>query len=155
MIYGNVTDRVKLIEVVKDFDVVFHLAGIVEIRLGRKKQLYNVNVNGTKNIIEACQINKIKRLVYTSSVHAIEEKKNNEVIEEPKTINPKKVMGHYAKTKAIATNLVLNQTDPDLETIVVYPSGIIGPYDYKLSNFKANDRYFYYRLKTTYDSISV
>lgn len=135
VIYGNVTDRVKLIEVVKDFDVVFHLAGIVEIRLGRKKQLYNVNVNGTKNIIEACQINKIKRLVYTSSVHAIEEKKNNEVIEEPKTINPKKVMGHYAKTKAIATNLVLNQTDPDLETIVVYPSGIIGPYDYKLSNF--------------------
>lgn len=135
IIYGDITDKNRLFEIVKDYDVVFHLAGIVEIRLGRKKQLYKVNVEGTKNLLEVCQANKIKRLVYTSSVHAIEEKKNNQLIEEPLVLDPKRVKGHYAKTKAIATDLILNQTSPELETVVVYPSGIIGPYDYKLSNF--------------------
>lgn len=135
IIYGDITDKNRLFEIVKDYDVVFHLAGIVEIRLGRKKQLYKVNVEGTKNLLEVCQTNKIKRLVYTSSVHAVEEKKNNQLIEEPLVLDPKKVKGHYAKTKAIATDLILNQTSPELETVVVYPSGIIGPYDYKLSNF--------------------
>jgi dihydroflavonol-4-reductase len=135
VIYGNILDSERLIEVVKDFDVVFHLAGMVEIGLGKKKQLYKVNVEGTRNVIIACQINKIKRLVYTSSVHAIEELKNNQLMVEPLSLNPKKVKGHYGKTKAIATNLVLNQTDKNLETVVVFPSGIIGPFDYKLSNF--------------------
>ncbi|MDT8337261.1 MAG: NAD-dependent epimerase/dehydratase family protein [Candidatus Izemoplasmatales bacterium] len=135
VIYGNISDKERLLEVVKDYDIVFHLAGIVEIRLGKKKQLYKINVEGTRNLIQACQINKIKRLVYTSSVHAIEEPKNNQEITEPNSFNPKKVKGYYAKTKAVATDLVLNQSCPTLETVVVYPAGIIGPYDYKASNF--------------------
>ena len=135
VIYGDITDKNRLFEVVKGYDAVFHLAGMVEIGFGKKKLLYKVNVEGTKNLLEACQTNKIKRLIYTSSVHAIEEKKNNQLIEEPVEFNPKKVKGHYAKTKAIATDIILNQTSTDLETVVVYPSGIIGPYDYKLSNF--------------------
>lgn len=132
---GDVTDREKLVEVVKDYDVVFHLAGIVEIGLGKKKKLYKVNVEGTKNIIEACQLNNIKKLVYTSSVHAIIEPPKGQTITEPTFFNYKKVKGHYAKTKVLATELVLNQESRDLQTIVLYPSGIIGPYDYKLSNF--------------------
>lgn len=135
IIRGNIIDEIKVIEATKDMDMVFHLAGIVEIRMGKKKQLYTTNVEGTKNIIKACQLNNVKRLIYTSSVHAIEEAKNHKVIYEPISVDPKKVKGHYAKSKAIATNLVLNQNSDTLETIVVYPSGIVGPYDYKLSNF--------------------
>jgi dihydroflavonol-4-reductase len=135
IIKGNITDKERLIEVLKDYDLVFHLAGIVEIRVGRKKQLYEVNVGGTKNILEVCSINEIPRMLYVSSVHAIIEEPNNQLIIEPQEFNPKKIKGHYAKTKAIATDLVLNYEDPRLETVVVYPSGIIGPYDYKLSNF--------------------
>lgn len=135
VIYGNITDSSNMLSIIKDYDIVFHLAGIVEIRIGKKKQLYKTNVEGTKNILEACQKNNIKRLVYTSSVHAIEEKKHNQLIEEPEKLDPKKVKGYYAKTKAIATEMILNQESKTLETVVVYPSGIIGPYDYKLSNF--------------------
>lgn len=135
IIFGNILDKGMLLEVVKNYDLVFHLAGMVEIRFGNKKQLYKVNVQGTKNVLEVCQTNQIKRLIYTSSVHAIEEEKNNQPIKEPLIHNPKKVKGHYGKTKAIATDLILNQSCPTLETVVVYPAGIIGPYDYKLSNF--------------------
>ncbi|MFA7076078.1 MAG: NAD-dependent epimerase/dehydratase family protein [Candidatus Izemoplasmatales bacterium] len=152
IIKGCVRDKAKLIEIVKNYDIVFHLAGIVEIRTGKKKQLYQTNVEGTRNLIEACQINKVKRLVYTSSVHAIEEKGNNQLIIEPSSFNPKKVKGNYAKSKAIATDLVLNQTDKNLETIIVYPSGVIGPCDYKLSNFgQVFTDYFRGRLKAYID----
>ncbi|MDY0011247.1 MAG: NAD-dependent epimerase/dehydratase family protein [Candidatus Izemoplasmatales bacterium] len=135
IIFGNILDKETLLEVVKGYDLVFHLAGMVEIRFGNKKQLYKVNVQGTKNVLEVCQANQIKRLVYTSSVHAITEEKNNQPMKEPLIHDYKKVKGHYGKTKAIATDMILNQNCPTLETVVVYPAGIIGPYDYKLSNF--------------------
>jgi dihydroflavonol-4-reductase len=135
IVFGDILNKSELVEIIEDFDVVFHLAGIVEIRFGRKKQLYRVNVEGTRNILEVCQRNKIRRLVYVSSVHAIPEKPSNEIIYEPSEFDPKRIKGHYAKTKTIATNLILSQNESSLETLVVYPSGIIGPYDYKLSNF--------------------
>jgi len=134
IVYGDILNQDFLIEVVKDYDIVFHLAGIIEISAGRKKKIYQVNVEGTKNIIKACQLNHIKRLVYTSSVHAIEERPNSEMMSEVDVFSPKKVRGHYAKSKAIATDLVLHQTDPNLEVVIVHPSGVIGPYDFKRSN---------------------
>lgn len=134
IIYGNILDVDKLKEVVKGYDVVFHLAGIVEIGTGKKRKLHRINVEGTKNMIEVCQTNQIKKLIYTSSVHAFEELPRGEVMNEPSEFNHRKVKGNYAKTKAIASDLVINQTDPHLETIILCPSGIIGPYDYLLSN---------------------
>ncbi len=135
IIYGDVLDKPKLAETIRGFDVVIHLAGIVEIRIGRKKKLYQVNVTGTKNILEVCQENDIKRLIYVSSVHAISEPPKGETIYEPSEFNHKKIKGHYAKTKSIATEMILNQKNKSLETVVLYPSGVIGPFDYKLSNF--------------------
>jgi dihydroflavonol-4-reductase len=59
---------------------------------------------------------------------------HGEVMSEPKYFNPKLVKGHYAKSKAMASDIVLNQDNKNLETILVCPSGVIGPYDYQLSN---------------------
>jgi len=134
IVYGNILNEEFLIQTVKDYDIVFHLAGIVEIGTGNKKKLYQVNVNGTKNIVKACQVNHIKRLVYTSSVHAIPEKPKPELITEVDYFHPDLVKGLYAKSKAIATDIVLNQSDPDFEVVIVHPSGVIGPSDYQLSN---------------------
>jgi len=134
IIYGNILDMEFLLQNVVDFDVVFHLAGIVEIGTGNKKKLFKVNVDGTNNILKACQSNHIKRLIYTSSVHAIEELPKDQTMKEVTEFDPNKVKGLYAKTKAIATSLVYNQEDPNLEVVIVHPSGVIGPHDYQLSN---------------------
>ena len=61
--------------------------------------IYNVNVNGTKNIIDKVLELKAK-LIYISSVHAIPEKYNNSLITEITNFNPNNVHGLYAKTKA-------------------------------------------------------
>lgn len=134
VVFGNILDYPFLEETIKDYDVVFHLAGIVEIGAGNKRKIYKINVEGTKNVLKACQTNHIKRLVYTSSVHAIRELPKGQRMFEVDIFDPQLVKGHYAKSKAIATELILNQTDPNLEVVICHPSGVIGPNDYQLSN---------------------
>ncbi len=134
IVYGNILDQDLMISLIKGYDIVYHLAGMVEIGTGNKKRLYKINVEGTKNILLACQRNQNRRLVYTSSVHAIEELPKGQTMKEVTYFSPVLVKGHYAKSKAIATDLVYNQTESSLETVIVHPSGVIGPYDYQLSN---------------------
>jgi len=134
VVYGNVLDYNFLKDNIKDYDLVFHLAGIVEIGTGKKKRIYNVNVGGTSNVVKACQENGIKRLIYTSSVHAFEEAPKGVTMKEPFVFDSKLVKGHYAKSKALATNVVITANGVNLETVVVCPSGVIGPYDFQLSN---------------------
>lgn len=131
---GNILDVSFLTNAFTDMEVVFHLAGIVEIGTGRKKVIFKVNVEGTKNVIEACHRAHVRRLIYTSSVHAIPELPKTEVMTEIDHFDPAKIKGLYGKSKAMATQLVLDQRGSDLEVVVVHPSGVIGPADYKLSN---------------------
>ena len=114
--------------------IVIHTAGIVTIATRHDDLVYEVNVNGTKNIIRKCLEYKVRRLVYISSVHAIPEKPRGEVIAETTKFDPEIVRGLYAKTKAEATRLVLNSVKEGLDAIVVHPSGIIGPNDYGCGN---------------------
>ena len=109
--------------------IVIHTAGIVDISGSVSPALYNVNVNGTRNIVELCLRHKVKRLVYVSSVHAIPEKDQDHVLSEVREFSAEAVHGGYAKTKAEATQAVLDATKRGLDAVVVHPSGIIGPYD--------------------------
>ena len=132
--YGDVRDIESLKMAFKGIDVVFHLAGLIDIGNGNKKQMYEVNVNGTKNVVNACKEMNVKKLIYTSSVHAIPTKPKGEIITETKTFSPDLVKGTYAKTKAEATKYVLEANSKDLEVIITHPSGVIGPYEYITSN---------------------
>ena len=60
--------------------IVIHTAAIVSISSKVDKKVVDVNVNGTKNIVELCLRHKVKKLVHTSSVHAIPEKSHGETI---------------------------------------------------------------------------
>lgn len=136
--YGDVRDLESLKEAFRGADIVFHLAGIIDIGTVNKKFIYSINVEGTKNVLKACREEKVKKLVYTSSVHAIPEKKKGETIYETTNFSEDKVKGVYAKTKAAATKYLLDNVSQDLEKnpeiIIVHPSGIIGPYEYIPSN---------------------
>ena len=108
---------------------VIHTAGIVDISGDLSEQMYDVNVGGTKNIVELCVQHKVKRLVYVSSVHAIPEGEPDRVLTETNNFSQDTVTGGYAKTKAEATKAVLAAVSDGLDAVVVHPSGILGPYD--------------------------
>ena len=110
--------------------VVIHAAGIVSIASKKYDALvYDVNVTGTKNIVAWCRENKVSKLVHVSSVHAIPEAPKGMVMQEVDYFDPDKVHGLYAKTKAEATQVVLDAAKEGLNASVVHPSGIIGPGD--------------------------
>lgn len=109
--------------------IVIHTAGMIDISDHVSSDLYDVNVNGTKNIVALCREYKVKRLVYVSSVHAIPESDDKKIIKETKKFSKDAVTGGYAKTKAEATQAVLEAADEGMDAVVVQPSGILGPYD--------------------------
>lgn len=136
VLYGDVRDLQSLTIACKGIDVVFHTAGIIDISSSRKmkKLMKSVNIEGVKNVISACKEAKVRRLIYTSSVHAIKEEKGNKETKESSSFNPSFIKGAYAKTKAIATQLVIDAAKDGFETIIVHPAGIIGPEDYAMSH---------------------
>lgn len=120
-----------LFEGTKDKRIYFiHAAGIVTISSKFIQSVYDVNVTGTKNVVELCEKHNVEKLVYISSVHAIPEKKKGEVISETDDFKSSKLVGLYANTKAKATDIVLEAAKRGLNASVIHPSGIIGPYDF-------------------------
>ena len=110
--------------------IVIHCAGIVSIASKFNQAVFDVNVTGTKNIVDLCREYNVSKLIYISSVHAIPEKPAGITTTETSEFNPDHVVGLYAKTKAEATAYVLNAAGQGLNACVVHPSGITGPYDY-------------------------
>jgi dihydroflavonol-4-reductase len=134
LVKGDVRDKASL-KPLFDNDrqnevIVIHAAGIVTVASKYVKNVVDVNVMGTKNIVEMCLENNVTKLVYISSVHALPELPGKHVISEINSFNPDAVVGLYAKTKAQATQIVLDSCKQGLNAVVVHPSGIIGPNDY-------------------------
>jgi len=134
-IHGDVTDPVSLKSAFTGAEFVFHLAGIVTIMPGMASVLERVNVGGMRNIIAACRASGILRLVYTSSIHAIAEPSHGTVIDKSQPFDSDRVLGDYAKSKARATLLLLDEIRKGgLDAIICCPTGVIGPWDYGISD---------------------
>ncbi len=162
--YGDVRDEESLESFFENSEeynlVVIHCAGIVSIASKIDKDLYDVNVVGTNNIINLCKKHKVSKMIYVSSVHAIPEKEKGQTIKEIKDFNPDNVIGAYAKTKSEATANVLQAGKDGLNVCVVHPSGIAGPYDYGRGHITTLVRDYYKKrltsgIKGAYDFVDV
>lgn len=134
-VFGDVTDYASLEKAFEGADVVYHLAGLIDINVGQDDMVWKVNYEGTKNVVEACKKCGVRRLVYASSVDAYKPLPDNQLMVEKETFQPDELDGTYAKTKASATNYVFeNVRNGLIDAVVVYPGACIGPYDFKVSN---------------------
>ena len=133
LVRGDVRDIESLRGAAENIDYVYHLAGIVTVSRGRNSILEEVNVNGTRNVLKVCKEKNIRRLVYTSSIHALNDVPHGITIDESIPITPEKALGSYGKSKAKATLEVLKAAREGLDVVVVCPSGVIGPFDYRPS----------------------
>ena len=68
---GDVLDPASLEPAMHGVETVYHLAGIISIMPGRNPLVWRVNVEGTRNVLEAARHARVRRLIYTSSIHAI------------------------------------------------------------------------------------
>jgi len=108
--------------------IVIHCAAFVSITKNNAHKVYDVNVKGTENMLEICRNFPVSRFIYVGSVHAIPLLPHGQTMREVSSFDPDNVSGHYDKSKAIATQLVLDESMKGLNAVVVQPSGIIGPH---------------------------
>jgi dihydroflavonol-4-reductase len=132
---GDVTDPESLerfFKVDERLDIiVIHCAAIVTVNPDFNQKVYDVNVGGTKNILNACIAHHVKKLVYVSSIGAIPELPHGTAITEVDHYDPDAVVGFYGKTKAEASQAVLDAVhEQGLDASIVLPTGICGPDDY-------------------------
>lgn len=115
--------------------IVIHCASMVTTNAEFNQKLVDVNVGGTKNMIEKCLNHpECRKMVYVSSTGAIPEQPKGTPITETDRFTPTNDIvqrGWYSKTKAMATQEVLDAChERGLKACVVHPSGILGPKDY-------------------------
>jgi dihydroflavonol-4-reductase len=127
---GDVLNLDSVFESLRGVKGIFHLAGIISIMPGANPFVRKVNVDGTKNILRAAIEKGIGKLIYTSSIHAIQRVENG-VIDETLSYDMENPYGAYDRSKAEATLEVLNAAHSGLEAVVVCPTGVIGPYDFR------------------------
>lgn len=133
IVEGNILNKDDLRKAMKGIDVVYHMAAFVAITLDKVDLMQEINVEGTRNVIEIAKEMGVRRLVYTSSIHALERPPMGTCICEDMAFDTVNPAGPYDRTKAQASVLVRQAAADGLDTVIVMPTGVIGPYDFNRS----------------------
>lgn len=130
---GDVLDFGSLQAAMNGVEFVYHLAGMISIMPGADPLLHLVNVVGTRNVINAARQARVRRLVYTSSIHALSRLPHGVTIDETTPFDPQHAISAYDHSKAVASLLVMEAASQGFDAVIVCPTGVIGPYDFRRS----------------------
>jgi len=133
IVEADVLDYQSLLKAFDQIDVVYHLAGIISILPGKQPMVQAVNVLGTRNAIQAAQSSGVNRMVYTSSIHALTRVPHGVLIDETVPFDPAHAISSYDASKASASLEVLDACQHGLNAVIVCPTGVIGPFDFRRS----------------------
>ena len=126
IVYGNLIKKDTLIPALKDIDTVYHIAAIFREQNVPKQYFYDVNVGGTKNLLEVARDEKVRRFVHCSTVGVQGEIKNPPAAETA-PYGPGDV---YQDSKVEGEKLALQFfKQNEIEGVVFRPVGIYGPGD--------------------------
>jgi len=127
VLQGDIRDYEFIKKSSVNIDVVFHTAARAGI-WGNKHEFTDINVKGTENIIKACQVNSIPKVVFTSSPSVVFGNSSLKYVDESIPY-PYTYLCEYPNTKALAEKMILQANDSSLCTIAIRPHLIWGPGD--------------------------
>jgi len=126
-IKGDVRDYDLLQLACEDVDIIIHCAAIIDWGTKSRKEVLDVNVNGTENVIKICEKKGIQHLVFTSSLDAVFT--GRPLVDIKEDINyPKTYHSVYCESKVLGEKAVL-QSSNDLNVCILRPSDIYGEAD--------------------------
>ena len=125
---GDLLDTRSLRTAFDGIDVVYHLAASISVSNSDMDLVRRVNVEGTRNVVQACRACGVRRLVCFSSISALSPVPFDRPVDEHRSL----VDGglHYARTKAEAERVVLSAVDDGLDAVILNPTAVIGPFDF-------------------------
>lgn len=131
-IIGDLNQPESLDRFCKGVDVIFHLAAKISIGQNSFDSLYKINVEGTKNLVASSKKAGVKRFIHFSSIHAYIHFPLDVPLDETRTLATDSKIA-YERTKSITQEWILKQQADNFDVIVLNPTSIIGPIDYKPS----------------------
>ncbi|MBD3881621.1 NAD-dependent epimerase/dehydratase family protein [Phormidium tenue FACHB-886] len=128
LVYGDLGDRATLEAAMQGVDVVFHVAAYVELGVVDAAKMEQINVEGTRTVLEAAKAAGIFKLVYCSTIGVYGDTQG-QVIDESFQRTQAGFSSAYDRTKYLAQQLVDQAAAEGLHTVSLMPSGIFGADD--------------------------
>lgn len=128
---GDLRDRASLEAGLAGCDALFHVAADYRLWARNPHELFDSNVQGTKNILEAARKRGVQRVVYTSTVSAVGRPGWDGVGDETLDPTPEQLIGPYKTTKFLAELEARKFASQGLPLVIVNPSTPIGSHDVK------------------------
>lgn len=133
---ADLTDPVSLDDALQGITKVIHAAGLVSFNPRDKKKLYEINVNGTRNLINASLHHDIQRFIHVSSVAALSRPKDVATIDETQKWVESPLNTAYAESKYLSELEVMRGHEEGLNVVIINPSVILGAGDWNRSSAK-------------------
>lgn len=128
-IEGDITDKQKVSEAIKGQDLVFHMAGFISYRKVDKPRQYEINVLGTRYVMEAALEHGVKRVIHTGSIAGMGIPKPGLVADETTAYNLQGLGLNYCDSKYEAEQEVLKYCKKGLPALILSPGIIFGEGD--------------------------
>ena len=128
---GDLRDAVSIERAMSGCEVVFHVAADYRLWVPDSTQMYQSNVEGTRAILDAARRNRVRRVVYTSSVATMGFTDDGRSVDESSPVSVHKMIGHYKRSKYMAEEVAVAAGRSGLDVVIVNPSTPVGERDIK------------------------
>jgi dihydroflavonol-4-reductase len=126
IVRADILDPLALIEAFRGAETVFHCAGLISYTRNSRNALYETNVIGTRNVVNASLYNNVRRLVMTSSIAAVGASEDGSPASESTTFQEWQRRNGYMEAKHLAELEGLRGVAEGLEVVLVNPGVVIG-----------------------------
>lgn len=126
-VVGDVLDLSSLEKALEGVDEVFHCAAMVSFHPEDSAMMLEINVEGTANVVNLCLEKGIKKLCYVSSIAALGNTKNGELITEKTRFRSGSNESRYSLSKHLSEMEVWRGIEEGLNAVIVNPCIIVGP----------------------------
>jgi dihydroflavonol-4-reductase len=133
IISADLTNPASLQQAFSGAETVYHLASSISIRMDNWGELERINVTGTRNVIETCLRCGVSKLIYFSSIHAYQQEPFDQPLNEDRPLLAGNRIPPYERSKAAAELIARQAPDRGLATVIIIPTAIIGPCDFRPS----------------------
>lgn len=131
IIEGELQDAASLVHACRGCDALFHLAADYRLWSPRPEEIYRVNVDGTRAVLNAAAQAGVSRVLYTSSVATLEPLGAGKLGDEETPASLMDMAGHYKRSKFMAEAVVREFVANGLSVVTVNPAAPVGPRDVK------------------------
>lgn len=130
-ITGDLRDTDSIKQAVRGTHMVYHCAADYRLWCKEPREMYESNVNGSRNVMQAAFDEGIERVVYTSTVGALGLNDDGEPADEETPVSLDDMIGHYKRSKFLAEAEVRSWAARGLPVVIVNPSTPVGELDIK------------------------